>query len=100
MNTSTKLILAAALATATTALADGKAKKAKPTKATMGQCFGVVGKEQGECGGKDPESGATWSCAGQNPTADLGWKRLSKGDCDKAPKHADAKAKRFVPDPA
>ncbi len=101
MKSTTKLILAAALATATTALADGKGKKAKaPAKDTMGQCFGVVGKEQGDCGGKDPATGASWGCAGQNPTSDLGWKRMSKAECDKAPKHAEATAKKFVPDPA
>jgi len=62
----------------------------------QGKCYGVAGPKQGDCGGKDPASGKTWSCAGQNPTADLGWKKLTKEECDAAAKHKSAKAKSFV----
>lgn len=61
-----------------------------------GKCWGVVGPGEGDCGGKDPKTGDTWSCAGQNPTADLGWKKMSKGECDALPKHKNSKEKKFV----
>ena len=61
----------------------------------VGKCYGVVGKGQGECGGKNPETGESWSCAGNNPSADLGWKKMKKSDCVKLEKHAEATAKKF-----
>lgn len=62
----------------------------------VGKCFGVVGAHEGECGGRNPETGESWGCAGQNPTADLGWKQLKKSECDNLSIHKDAKEKKFV----
>jgi uncharacterized membrane protein len=61
----------------------------------IGKCYGVVGKGQGECGGKNPANGESWSCAGHNPTADLGWKKITRGECEKMAKHPEATAKKF-----
>jgi uncharacterized membrane protein len=61
-----------------------------------GKCYGVAGPEEGDCGGKDPKTGESWSCAGNNPTADLGWKKMTKAECDAAEKHATATKKNFV----
>jgi uncharacterized membrane protein len=61
----------------------------------VGKCYGVVGKEEGDCGGKNPATGESWSCAGQNPTADLGWKKMKKSQCEITPKSPDAARKRF-----
>lgn len=69
---------------------------ASEASSAKGECYGVVGKGEGDCGGKDPATGKSWSCAGNNPTADLGFKEMTKAECDTAPKHKDAKAKRFV----
>ncbi|MCG9875724.1 MAG: hypothetical protein MH321_13165 [Leptospiraceae bacterium] len=71
---------------------------AQSTEATnqAGKCYGVAGPKQGDCGGKDPKTGKTWSCAGQNPTADLGWKKMTKEECDAAGKHNSATTKNFV----
>lgn len=63
-----------------------------------GKCYGVVGAHEGECGGRNPANGETWGCAGQNPTADLGWKQMKKSECEALPKHADATKKTFVAD--
>lgn len=61
----------------------------------IGKCYGVVGKGEGECGGKNPANGESWSCAGNNPTADLGWKKMKKSECVKLEKHPEATAKQF-----
>lgn len=93
-------MLAAALAVAATSVAKEKEKKPAAKADEQGMCYGVVGKGEGECGGKDPSTGNSWSCSGQNPTADLGWKKMTRAECDKTPKHKEAKAKRFEPNPA
>lgn len=62
----------------------------------MGKCYGVVGPMEGDCGGKDPKTGQSWSCSGQNPTADLGWKEMTKSECDSLHKHKLATKKSFV----
>lgn len=90
----------AAQAMAGVALAGDTGGKSRKSSDPVGQCYGVVGKEEGDCGGRDPSTGKSWSCAGQNPTADLGWKKLKKSECDATPKHAEATTRRFVPDPA
>lgn len=64
-------------------------------KDPVGKCYGVVGKGQGECGGKNPATGESWSCAGNNPSADLGWKKMKKSECMKMEKHAEATVKKF-----
>jgi hypothetical protein len=88
-----KWILSSAILLATSQL---QAQGAKPKPADpIGKCFGVVGKNQGDCGGKNPASGQTWGCSGQNPTADLGYKEMKKSDCEATPKHKDAKTKKF-----
>lgn len=58
---------------AATQLVSCQTAEANPNN-PMGKCYGVAGPFQGDCGGKDPKTGESWSCAGQNPTADLGWK--------------------------
>jgi uncharacterized membrane protein len=75
-----------------------KGKEVRPD--TVGSCYGIVGKGEGECGGRDPATGQSWSCAGNNPSADLGFKTLKKSECDAKPLHKDATRKNFVPDPA
>ncbi len=82
------VMLAAIQITTTEALAG---KEMDP----VGKCYGVVGKGQGECGGKNPANGESWSCAGNNPTADLGWKKMKKSECVKLEKHMDASEKKF-----
>lgn len=71
------------------------ATEAVASKDPVGKCYGVVGKGQGECGGKNPATGESWSCAGGNPTADLGWKKMKKSECVKLEKHAEATVKTF-----
>lgn len=88
-----KMIISAALMLAATQLSPNYANAATDP---VGKCYGVVGKEQGDCGGKNPATGETWSCAGQNPTADLGWKKMKKSECDAKVKHTEAKSKKFV----
>lgn len=61
----------------------------------VGKCYGVMGKGQGECGGKNPETGESWSCAGNNPSADLGWKKMKRSECVKLEKHVEATVKKF-----
>jgi uncharacterized membrane protein len=61
----------------------------------VGKCYGVVGKGQGECGGRNPATRESWSCAGNNPNADLGWKKMKKSECVGMEKHAEATAKKF-----
>lgn len=90
-----KAILASALLLVASQLATA-APKGKASADPEGKCYGVVGKEEGDCGGKNPATGETWSCAGQNPSADLGWKKMKKSECDAKAKHADAKEKKFV----
>lgn len=90
-----KIIISAVLAVAASQLVVEKAlaeKKADP----KGKCYGIVGKEEGDCGGKDPVTGQSWSCAGHNPTADLGWKKMKQSECYAAEKHKDATEKKFV----
>jgi uncharacterized membrane protein len=88
----TKLLASAVvLASMQLAMPAHAAKDADPS----GKCYGVVGKGEGECGGKNPANGESWSCAGHNPTADLGWKKMKKSDCVKAEKHKEATAKKF-----
>lgn len=92
-------ILSAAILMASMQLAanSADAKEAAKTKADpAGKCYGVVGKGEGECGGKNPKTGEAWSCAGQNPTADLGWKKMKQSECEAATKHAEATEKKFV----
>jgi uncharacterized membrane protein len=79
--------------------ADKAPAKGKGAADPKGSCYGVVGKGEGECGGRDPATGESWGCAGNNPTADLGFKTMKKSECDAAPLHKDATRKKFVPDP-
>lgn len=88
-----KKLIAAALVLASTQLSTFNVHAASDP---VGKCYGVVGKEQGDCGGKNPATGETWSCAGQNPTADLGWKKMKQSECDAKTKHAEATMKKFV----
>lgn len=97
MNSSTKFAMAlgvAAQLVSSGAFAE-KAKSKEPTD-PQGKCFGIVGKGEGECGGKNPATGESWSCAGHNPSADLGWKKMKKSECDAATKHPEATEKKFV----
>ena len=81
---------------AMTQLASCSSVQAAEPKNAQGKCYGVAGPKQGDCSGKDPATGKTWTCGGQNPTSDLGWKKMSKEECDAAAKHKTAKAKTFV----
>lgn len=94
----TKAVLASAFLMASVQMsADTSLAKSKVAdKDPVGKCYGVVGAGEGECGGKNPETGDSWSCHGKNPTADLGWKEMKKSECDATPKHKDAKNKKFV----
>ena len=94
-----KMIYAALAALAMSAPQLSMADGAKSTDVS-GKCYGVVGAHEGECGGKNPANGESWGCAGQNPTADLGWKLMKKSECDKTPQHKDATTKKFVPNKA
>ncbi len=48
-----------------------------PADEAVGKCMGVNScKGQGDCGGK------THECAGKNSCAKMGWKKMSKKDCD------------------
>lgn len=96
----TALIAAQSLLGSLAFAADPKPKAAVAEKDPQGQCWGVVGKGEGDCGGKDPKTGEAWSCAGNNPSADLGWKKMKKSECDAMAKHKDAKAKKFVAEKA
>ena len=88
-----KTLISAALLLASTQLSSNLAHASSDP---VGKCYGVVGKEQGDCGGKNPATGETWSCAGQNPTADLGWKKMKKSECEAKSKHSEATKKSFV----
>lgn len=89
------IIVMGALLAMTQMAGCASAQSADPSN-PVGKCYGVAGPKQGDCGGKDPKTGKSWSCAGQNPTADLGWKKLTKAECDAADKHKTATDKRFV----
>ncbi|MFK8136880.1 MAG: hypothetical protein AB8E15_00845 [Bdellovibrionales bacterium] len=89
---STALILASTQAMAHN---HGSKDAMKGASDAKGKCYGIVGKEEGECGGRNPATGDTWSCAGQNPTADLGWKSTTRAECDSASQHKDATKKYF-----
>lgn len=98
MHSSTKFALAIGFASqlvSANAFAD-KHKGKAADKDPAGKCYGVVGKGEGECGGKNPATGESWSCAGNNPSSDLGWKKMKKSECDAATKHAEATDKKFV----
>lgn len=100
MRNSTKLVVAAALASvAGCAALRGQTRGSDPNN-PMGKCFGVVGKNQGDCGGKDAVTGETWGCSNSNTTADNGWKKMSKDLCERTTKHPDATKKYFEPFPA
>lgn len=91
MNKSNLLASAVMVAALQLSATDALASKGDP----KGSCYGVVGKGEGECGGKNPATGETWSCAGNNPTADLGWKKMKRSECVKLEKHKDATVKKF-----
>ena len=80
---------------------EGAAAASSPVKAVkadpLGKCFGVIGKGQGDCGGKNPVTGDSWGCSGQNPTADLGYKEMRESECRTAALHKDATKKSFEP---
>ena len=92
-----KMVMATVLTGMAALSASGDLLAEKKATGLIGKCYGVVGPEEGECGGKDPKTGNSWSCAGQNPTADLGWKSMTEEECDKSKKHAKATIKKFVP---
>ena len=95
MKKKNKVLVAGVVMAVTQLLYCQDSSQVKPS-GPEGKCWGVVGAGEGDCGGKDPKTGASWSCAGQNPTADLGWKKMSKGECDATPKHKSATEKKFV----
>ena len=93
-----KLILTSALMMASMelqALASDTKSTTKAPADPIGKCYGVVGKGQGDCHGKNPATGEAWGCAGGNPTADLGFKQMTQSECKVAIKHKDAKKKHF-----
>jgi uncharacterized membrane protein len=67
----------------------------QPKTDAIGKCYGVVGKGQGDCSGKNPATGESWGCSGGNPTADLGYKEMKESECKAAPQHKEAKKKSF-----
>jgi len=91
-----KILLSSVILLASAQIQAQTAAKSAP-KDPIGKCFGVVGKNQGDCGGKNPLTGQSWGCSNQNPTADLGYKELKQSDCTAMPKHKDATKKRFEP---
>jgi uncharacterized membrane protein len=62
-----------------------------------GRCFGVAGPGQGDCAGKDERTGDSWGCSGSNTTADNGWKRMTRDQCERTEKHPAATKKSFLP---
>lgn len=91
-----KSLLTSALLLASLELSAAEAAKT-PAADPIGKCFGVVGKGQGECSGKNPTTGETWSCSGGNPTADLGFKEMKESQCKLMAKHKEASKKSFEP---
>ncbi|MFZ3229423.1 MAG: hypothetical protein WA160_04410 [Pseudobdellovibrio sp.] len=96
MNKKAFLLSAVALAAIQVAAmpAQAETKKVDP----KGKCYGIVAAHESECGGMNPVTKESWGCAGQNPTADFGWKKKTQSECDAAVKHKDATAKKFIAD--
>lgn len=83
------------VATAVAGLAAGFSGGIQSTHAAQkGYCWGVVGAEEGQCGGKSYDGSEGWSCAGQNKKAEWGWKKTTKEKCESMELHKEA-AKAF-----